>query len=70
MKEYCFWISYGEIESQQYDFRYPNCEISEVGGSNHINNDYSESYVDQMEDMVDDGIITNQKVREEGSNTC
>jgi len=61
-----FWISHGEIEHQQYDSRYSNSKIPEVGGSSLINDDYYESYVDRMKDMVDDGIITNQKVREEG----
>ena len=64
VKGYWFWISHREIEPQQYNFGYSNCEIPEVGGSSHINNDYSEFYVDRMEDMVDDAIIANQNVRE------
>ena len=70
VKGHWFWITHGKIEPQQYDFRYLNSEISEVGGSSHINNDYNESNVDQMEDMVDDAIIANQNVREERSSTC
>ena len=70
VQDYWFWISYREIEPQQYDSGYSNSKILEVGGLSHINNDYSESYVDRMEDMVDDAIIANQNVREVGSNTC
>jgi len=65
-----FWISHGKIEPQQYDSGYSNSKTPEVGGSSHINNDCSESYIDRMEDMVDDAIIAHQNVREEGSNTC
>jgi len=67
---YWFWISHGEIEPQQYDFGYSNIEIHEVGGSSHINNDYYESYIDQMADMVNNAIIANQNVREEEPSTC
>jgi len=67
---YWFWISHGEIEPQQYDSGYSNSKIPEVGGSSHTNNDYFECYVDRMEDMVDDAIIANQNVREEGLSTC
>ena len=67
---YWFSISHGEIEPQQYDFGYSNSEVPEVEGSIHVNNDYSESYIDRMEDMIDDAIITNQNIREEGSSTC
>ena len=70
MKGYRFWISYGEIELQQHDFRYSNSEISKVGGLSHINNDYNESYVDRIEYMVGNAIMTNQNVREEESSTC
>ena len=59
-----------EIEPQEYGFGYQNSEIPEVRGSSNVNNDYSESYIDRMEDMVDDAIIANQNVREEGSSTC
>jgi len=67
---YWFWISYGEIEPQQYDSEYSNNKIPEVGGSSHINNDYFEFCVDWMEDIVDDVIIANQNIREEGLTTC
>ena len=67
---YWFWISHGEIEPQEYGSGYQNSEIPEVGGSSNFNNDYSESYIDRMEDMVDDAVIANQNVREEGSSTC
>ena len=67
---YWFWISHGEIEPQEYASGYSNSEIHEVGGSSHVNNDYSESYIDRMKDMVDNAIIANQNVREEGSSTC
>ena len=70
VQDYWFWISHGEIEPQQYDSGYSNSEIPEVGASRHINNDYSKSYVDRREDMVDNVIIANQNVREEGSSTC
>jgi len=70
VKGYWFWISHGEIESQQYNFGYSNSEIHKVGGSSHINNDYYESYVDRVADMVDDVIMANQNVREEESSTC
>ena len=56
---YWFWISHGEIEPQEYGSGYSNSKIPEVGGSSHVNNDYSESYIDRMEDMVDDAIIAN-----------
>jgi len=49
---------------------YSNSKIFKAGGSSHINNDYSEFYVHRMEDIVDDAIIANQNVREEGSSTC
>ena len=49
---------------------YSNSEVPKVGGSSHVNNDYSESYIDRMEDMVDDAIIANQNVKEEGLSTC
>ena len=67
---YWFWISYGKIEPHQYDSWYSNSKIPELRGSSHINNDYSESYIDRMEDMVNDAIIANQNVKGEGSSTC
>ena len=53
------WISHEKIEPQQYS-GYSNSEIPEVGGLSHINNDYSKSYVDRMEDMVNDAITENK----------
>jgi len=70
MKGYRFWISYGEIELQQHDFRYSNSEISKVGGLSHINNGYNEFYVDRIEYMIGDAINANQNVRDEESSTC
>jgi len=70
VKGYWFWISHGKIEPQQYDFEYSNSKIQEVGGSGHINNDYYESYVAWMADIVDDAIMVNQNVREEELSTC
>ena len=49
---------------------YSNSGIHEVGGSSHINNDYYESYVGRMADMVDDAIMANQNVKEDESSTC
>ena len=64
---YWFWISHGEIEPQEYSSGYSNSEIPEVGGSSYINNDYNESYVDRIEYMVGDAVMTNQNVRKEES---
>jgi len=69
VKGHWFWISNGEVEPQQYDFGYSNSKLSEVGGSSHINKDYNESYVDRMEYVVGDAIMTNQNVREKESST-
>ena len=66
---YWFWISHGEIEHQQYDSKHSNSKTPEVGGSNHINNESYESYVNQMADMVDDAIMESQNVKEEESST-
>ena len=55
-----FWISHGEVEPQQYDFRYSNSKIPKARGSSHINNDCNESYVDRMEYMVGNAIMANQ----------
>ena len=70
VKGYWFWISYGKIEPQQYDFGYSNSKIHEVRCSSHINNDYYESYVDRMVGMANDVIMANQNLREEESSTC
>ena len=65
MQGYWFWTSHREIKPQEYSYGNQNNEIPEIGGSNHVNNDYSETYIDRMEDMVDDAIIGNQNVRQE-----
>ena len=65
-KGYWYWISHGEVEPQQYDFGYSTSEMVKADD----NHDYNECYVDHMEYMVGDAILTNQNVRDEELSTC
>jgi len=65
VKGYWYWITNGEVESQQYDFAYSTSEIPEPDSASHTNHDYNECDVDRMEYMISDAILANQNVRDE-----
>ena len=69
VKRYWYWKSHGEVEPEQYDFRYCTTEIDEASSSSHTNHDCNERYLDRMEYIVDNPILANQNVRNEELST-